>query len=244
MKILHYAIIVFVFISVPCLAQDNRLSISTFENSITDKSKTYDNAWEFWGLTKPEWDRYVWLKEKSPWAVWKSEATPLSILSFYATSSTEKTRYARIAAELDQWRENSVLEWQAIYNREREIVFAKNQAVVKARKPEIKNINTSDRVLYFVEAGSCEARCRALTNRLLSTSAHIDIFVLNAKTEKDVFDWATKAEISIERVHAKQITLNMENNFMGSVTTTPKSLIEFPIAFLQTPSEYKTVIFQ
>lgn len=226
-----------------CHAQENRLAVSTFETSMIERAKTHDNAWDYWGITKQEWERYVSIKEKSPWAVWKNDATPLAILSHYSTSQVEKARYARIAAELDQWRENTVLEWQSIYNREREIVFAKNQAVANARKPDVKNITASDRIIYFAEAGPCEARCRALTNRLLSTSAHIDIFVLNAKTDKDVFAWATSAKIPIERVHVKQITLNMESNYMSAITTTPKSLIEFPIAFLQTKSEYKTVIF-
>lgn len=134
MKRVNAFIIAIVFTSVSCFAQENRLSVSTFESSILDKSKTHDNAWDYWGLTKPEWDRYLLLKEKSPWSVWRSEATPLSILSFYATSQAEKIRYARIAAELDQWRENAVLEWQAIYSREREIVFQKNKAVADAKK--------------------------------------------------------------------------------------------------------------
>ncbi|GGY79110.1 integrating conjugative element protein [Cellvibrio zantedeschiae] len=243
MKLLKISLIALVLFCSYCGAQENRLAVSTFESSLIEKAKTHENAWEYWGLTKQEWDRYTSIKEKSPWSVWKNEATPLAILSHYSSSPAEKIRYARIAAELDQWRENTVLEWQAIYNHEREIVYEKNRAVAEAKKPDVKNITASDRVLYFVEAGPCEARCRALTNRLLTTSAHIDIFVRKAKTEKEVFAWATAANIPVDRVHVKQITLNMENNYMDMVTTTPISLIEFPIAYLQTKSEYKAVIF-
>jgi len=224
-------------------AEENRVDISSFENSLKDHNKTYENTWDYWGLTKEEWAHYESIKQKSPWSVWKSESTPLAILSFYSTSSSEKNRYARLEAELDQWREGVVLEFQQNYSKQREIVFAKNTALITGRKPELKNINATDRILYFVEAGTCTVRCRTLTNRLLGTSAHIDIFVINAKTDKDIFTWATGAKIPIERVHVKQITLNFENNYLGLVTSTPKSILEFPMAYLQAKDSYQAVIF-
>lgn len=225
-------------------AQENRLSVSSFEKSLTDYGKTFTNAWDYWGLTKEEWDKYESIKQKSPWSVWKNEATPLAILSHYSSTIVEKRRYARIAAELDQWRENTVLEWQAIYNKEREIVFAKNAALINARKPTLNNIKAFDRIIFFARAGECDAHCHAVTSRILSTPAHIDIFILNATTESEIYQWAAKANIPIDRVHVKQITLNFENNYLPAITTTPKNLLEFPVAFLQGKNAYETVIFQ
>lgn len=233
----------FLIVVVNAATEESHVDISTFESSLKEHAKIHDNAWEYWGLTKEEWERYESIKQKSPWGTWKNEATPLAILSHYSDSMAEKSRYARLEAELDQWRENTVLEFQQIYNKEREIVFAKNAAVIGNRKPELKNIKPSDRILYFVQAGDCNARCRALTNRLLGSSAHIDIFVIDAKVEKDIFAWATNAKIPIDRVHVKQITLNFENSYLAAVTTTPKSLLEFPVAYVQTKNEYKAVIF-
>jgi integrating conjugative element protein (TIGR03759 family) len=225
-------------------AQENRLEVSTFENSVRDYGKTHGNAWEYWGLTKDDWEKYESIKQKSPWSVWKSEATPLSILSFYTSSIAEKRRYARLAAELDQWRENSVLEWQAIYNKEREIVFAKNAAVINARKPILANIRAADRVVYFAKAGQCDARCRAVTSRILATAAHIDIFLFDATAEEEIYQWATLANIPIDRVHVKQITLNFENGSLPAITSTPKELLEFPVAFVRAKDGFKQVIFQ
>ena len=225
-------------------AQLNRLEVSSFESSLKDYGKTHANTWEYWGLTKEDWARYESLKQKSPWGVWKNEATPLAILSHYSSSIEEKRRYAHIAAELDQWRENTVLEWQAIYNKEREVVFAKNAAAINGRKPILNNIRASDRIIYFAMAGACDAHCHAVTSRILATPAHIDIFIIDGKTENDIYKWASSANIPIDRVHVKQITLNFENNYLPAITSTPKNLFEFQVAYLQGKNEYKQVIFQ
>lgn len=244
-KNLHILVLLSVFV-VPAMAyaQTDRLDVSTFESSLKDYGKTHANAWEYWGLTKEDWARYESIKQKSPWGVWKNEATPLAILSHYSSSIEEKRRYAHVAAELDQWRENTVLEWQAIYNKEREIVFAKNAAAINVRKPTLNNIRASDRIIFFAVAGECDAHCRAVTSRILSTPAHIDIFVIGGKTESDIYKWAASAQIPIDRVHVKQITLNFENNYLPAITSTPRNLLEFPVAYLQGKNEYKQVIFQ
>ncbi len=232
-----------VLATINAYAEDSRVEISTFESSLKDHTQTHENTWEYWGLTKEEWDRYESIKQTSPWGVWKNDATPLAILSHYASSAAEKSRYARLEAELDQWRENTVLEFQQIYNKQREIVFAKYAASLNGRKPDVKNIRTADRVLYFVEAGECNTRCRTTTARLLGTSAHIDIFIMEAKAESDIYTWATNAKIPVDRVHVKQITLNFENSYLAAVTTTPKSVLEFPMAYLQGKEGYQAVIF-
>ena len=61
--------------------------------------------------------------------------------------------------------------------------------------------------------------------------------------DKDIYTWATSAKIPVERVHVKQITLNFENNYLALVTTTPKSVLEFPMAYIQAKDGYKAVIF-
>lgn len=239
-----FALMLAICVSTTVNAQVNRLEVSSFESSLKDYGKTHANTWEYWGLTKEDWARYESLKQKSPWGVWKNEATPLAILSHYSNSIEEKRRYAHIAAELDQWRENTVLEWQAIYNKEREVVFAKNAAAINARKPILNNIRASDRIIFFATAGKCDAHCHAVTSRILATPAHIDIFIIDGKTENDIYKWASSANIPIDRVHVKQITLNFENNYLPAITSTPKNLLEFPVAYLQGKNEYKQVIFQ
>lgn len=225
-------------------AEEKRLKLSEFEQSLNAHGEMRGNQWEYWGLEKNEWDRYLTLIKDSPWGLWKHEATPLAILSHYSDSQAEKHRYARMQAEIDQWRENTVLEWQQIYNREREIIHAKNASIYNSRKPDISRVKARDRILYFVDAGKCEARCTGLTNRLLESGAHLDIFVIGAKDEKEIFAWATEANIPIDRVKVKQITLNFENNYLDNVTTTPRSMVSIPAAYLEMDGGYKRVIFK
>lgn len=225
-------------------AEEKRLQLSEFEQSLNAHGRMKANDWEYWGLEKAEWDRYLTLIKDSPWALWEHEATPLAILAHYSDSQTEKHRYARLQAEIDQWRQNTVLEWQQIYNREREIIHAKNAAIYSSRKPDISRVKARDRILYFVDTGKCEARCVAMTNRLLESGAQLDIFVIGANDEKEIFAWATEADIPVDRVKVKQITLNFENNYLDTVTTTPRSMVSIPVAFLEMEDGYKRVIFK
>ncbi len=242
MKIL--LVILLSVLSGALIAEEKRLKLSEFEETLNANASMRTNQWEYWGLEKAEWDKYLTLMKESPWATWKHEATPLAILAHYTDSQVEKHRYARLQAEIDQWRENTVFEWQQIYNREREIVHAKNAAIYNARKPDIDRVKARDRILYFVKAGKCDTRCVALTNRLLESGAHLDIFIVGAKKEKEIYAWASDANIPIDRVKVKQITLNFENNYLDSITTTPRSMVSLPIAFLEMGDEYKKVIFK
>lgn len=235
---------ILLFLSVFSQAEEKRLKLSEFEESLNAHASMRASQWEYWGLEKTEWDKYLKLMQESPWATWKHDATPLAILAHYTDSQAEKHRYARLQAEIDQWRENTVFEWQQIYNREREIIHAKNAAIYNSRKPDIERVKARDRILYFVETGKCETRCIALTNRLLASGAHLDIFILGAKDEKEIYSWASDANIPIDRVKVKQITLNFENNYLDTITTTPRSMVSLPVAFLEMGDEYKKVIFK
>lgn len=239
-----FCLLVSLFFSVAVIAEEKRLQLSEFEQSLSAHGRMKANDWEYWGLDKAEWDRYLQLMKNSPWALWKHEATPLAILSHYSESQVEKHRYARLQAEIDQWRENTVFEWQQIYNREREIIHAKNAAIYNSRKPDITKVKARDRILYFVDSGECETRCVGMTNRLLESGAHLDIFVIGAKDEKEIFAWATDADIPVDRVKVKQITLNFENNYLDTITTTPRSMVSIPAAFLEMDDGYKRVIFK
>ena len=88
-------------------------------------------AWDYWGLTESVASLRR-AKKSSPWAQWENTATPLSILAHYADPDTRQ-RYARIEAELDQWRFNQTMEYQRVYNREREIVNAAYQMAWEKR---------------------------------------------------------------------------------------------------------------
>lgn len=238
------------FSDIPLYNEDGSLrKIPATSNASTQSnSKKFLNpvigqpAWDYWGLTESEWRRYEELKKSSPWAQWENTATPLAILAHYADPDTRQ-RYARIEAELDQWRFNQTMEYQRVYNREREIVNAAYQMAWEKRAPLIGNIGTADRTLFFVPKGVCEARCIALINPLLRTGSHLDIYVVGATEESEVFSWAKSAAIPPERVQTKHVTLNFETGILKDLNPLPVGLIDLPIAYWHREGRYEKVIF-
>ncbi len=214
----QFLIAVFALLSLSVFAEQSALKDSIFEDvdeSLSDLSEIKPSEREYWRLTENEWARYEDLMEKSPWARWQHNASPLAILSHYAESMEEKRRYARLEAELDQWRHHVSVEFQTLYDQERAIVHARYVAAIGSRLPVIDNIRPNDKLQLYVKGGTCDARCRAIVGRVLGTAASVDIYVTNAPTEQDIFAWAESASIPIDRVRVKQVTLN----FGGGVYT-------------------------
>lgn len=199
-------------------------------------------AWDYWGLNEAEWKRYEELKKNSNWSVWQNTATPLALLSHYA-SEQDRQRYARIEAELDEWRFNKSMDFQRDYNREREIVHAQYVRAWEKRAPLLKNLSSVDRTLFFVPKGDCDARCTALINPLMNAGVHIDVYVVGATTESEVFAWAKSAAIAPERTQIKQITLNYETGILQQISSLPIGLIDLPVAYLKRTDSYEKIIY-
>ncbi len=185
---------------------------STSVESLLDKySQVHAKPNQYWQLDDAEWTRYEHLKKTSPWASWRHNASPLAVLAHYATSLEEKRKYARIEAELDTWRQHSVVEFQTLYDKERSIVYQRYAEWIAQRKPSLANLGPHDRLRLFVSAGECDQHCKTLIAKLLASQAKTDIFVVGAKTDEAIFAWAESAGIPVERVKTKEVTLNHDN---------------------------------
>ena len=204
-------------------------------DSLNRFSKSHENSYEYWGLTKEEWARYESLKKNSPWSVWENHGSPLAVLFYYANSKEEKRHYARLEAELDQWRQNAVVEFESYYDREREVVFAQFQAGLANKLPTLDNLTPSDHVRVFMENGVCDIHCKTIMNRLYNSQAKVDVFVLHAKSNDDIFAWASSAGVPVERVKVKQITLNHENGLLKLIATSAN------ISNPKVPCVFKTI---
>jgi len=190
----------------------------TTESLMERYSQVHSKPNQYWQLTDTEWTRYESIKKNSPWAKWENKASPLALLSHYATSIEEKRRYARIEAELDTWRQHNVTEFQMLYDKERDIVHARYMDWIGKRQPTLASIKPYDRLRLFIKAGECDAECRSVVGRVLKTQAKVDIYVTGAKTDTAIFKWAEMANIPVERVKTKEITLNHDNGVFKLVT--------------------------
>ena len=193
---------------------------TTTTESLMDRySQFHSQPNEFWQLTTEEWSRYETLKKNSPWAIWDNHSSPLAILSHYSESIEEKRRYARIEAELDTWRQYRIVEFQALYDKERSIVQERYVEWIQKQLPTLTTIKPYEKLRLFVQAGDCDIHCRSLVTRVLKTQAKVDIYVANAKTDEQIFTWAESAGIPVERVKTQEITLNHDNGVFELVSS-------------------------
>jgi|GEM_PF-2329917 len=210
----------------------------------SDSDKPYLNPtpnmkdWEYWGLTEAEWKTYQELLKRSTWSIWEHRASPLTVLAMTAAPA-ERRRYARIEAELDNWRFQKTMDYQVVYNEER-LLMAK---AFENRSAFVKNLTRQDRVLFFARTGDCDPRCRSLLNPLLGSGAHIDIYITGTQDQNDVFAWATKAGIEPERVSKKEITLNFETGILANLTNMPAALTDVPVAYWHRAGRYEKVLY-
>lgn len=216
MKLIPFLLLLIAFSSSANNATTNHYSYE----ELSKYSRVAENEWDFWQLTKEEWDRYLFLMEKSPWSKWEQTASPLQILSIYATSTSEKRRYASLEAELDQWRQNSVVEFQTLYDLERPIIHAKYLAYLENRQVTLDNVMPHDKLRLFISINHCDARCRTVMSRVMATQAQLDIYLVDANNKPDeaIFQWAESANIPVDRVQFKQITLNRENGILPVIS--------------------------
>ncbi|QEY16070.1 hypothetical protein D0C16_08785 [Cellvibrio sp. KY-GH-1] len=208
---------------------------TTTESLLSRYSQMHSKPNAYWQLTDEEWAKYQALKEKSPWSVWESHATPLSMLAYYAPSIEEKRRYARIEAELDVWRQFSVTEFQLLYDKERKIVQERYVEYMEKRMPTLGTLRPYDKLRLFVEAGECNTHCRSLVSRVLKTQAKVDVFVVGANDDQVIFKWAESAGIPVERVKTKEVTLNHDNGLFKIISTNGVMTVpKLPALFKQT----------
>ncbi len=184
---------------------------STIDNTISQPTFTQNTeARTLWGLNEEEWAKYEKIKKDSPWAVWEHSATPLSLLAFYSNSETERRGYARRQAELDQWREASVILWEKLYDEERSKVHAEFVASIKdhAEHKSLTTLNNNDQVIVFIHLDQCEESCLAENRQVLDSGAIAHLYFLGNANEQTIFQWAKKMEIPVQRVKERRITLN------------------------------------
>jgi integrating conjugative element protein (TIGR03759 family) len=209
------------------------LTVSELENLLGNVTEIKENQWENWGLTEEEWTKYQLIKEKTVWATWDGNPSPLQLLAIYSRSEDEKRRYAQMEAKLDRWRLNAAMSFQKIYSHEAAILAAKYEEMVKNRVPSVDNIGAGEKVMIFVNAktGNCDTRCIAVVKQIMRTEARIDIYAVDNATEEQLFAWATSVDIPVDQVQSGRITLNLDRGeFLG--------VSEIPPAFAIIPATY------
>ncbi len=208
-----------------------------------DMDEIKPNVWDNWGLTKTEWEKYETIKTQTAWATWEGNPSPLQLLAIYSSDIEVKKRYARLEAQLEQWRLTKALEYQTIYTAEARVLAARYQEFMASRRRNAESLTQADRVALFIDATSddCNARCTSMVARLLRKKPQLTIFAVGTQSQTQVFSWAKNAGIPEGAVQSGLITLNFEKGEYEQLTRVPATFGAFPAAFVMRDGQWQTL---
>jgi len=225
------------------ISQDNRNNIvetnpfSTPERltsiEYTDVLKTRA---EKWGLKLEEYQHYLELMQ-GPLGKWNPNIDPLLALGMFATSPQQERayaeRYAQQEFELTQRAIHFQQTYRAAFNRlypnisvldagRLQPYFQHRAAKLNSGSTpsllENRQFRNDDRIMYFAQK-NC-GQCRQVLNKLVQLlmgldNSTVDVYVINAKENKDVQIWASAAGVNIQQLKEKRITLNKDDGLQA-----------------------------
>ena len=203
-------------------SDQNNSNVSGYE-----LSDTKQKPWEQWHLTEQDWIKYQ-QHMRGPRGVWSPELDPLTVLGVEASSEQEREMYARKLAMIEFERAEKELAFQRSYDKAMKTLYPNTPMIDVSKLPDEKKYKSNslklsalnikgERLLYFTKADKCDA-CDQTIQRLIDNwvnyGGSMDIYVIGAKTDNAIRDWAKRVGIDPKWVKAKQITLNHEKGML------------------------------
>lgn len=179
---------------------------------------TDPNAFE---LSIEEWQRYLHLMQ-GPRGFWSAQVHPLMVLGFEADTDTERERYAERYAEVLWERRQKEMAFINAYTAAFQRRYGTTvEAMMLEAFGDPKRYSSAERVALFVspQCTGCPGKIEELLMGLRRGEATgIDIYVLGAKNDAAIRDWARSIRLPPEEVKARRVTLNHDKGLLASLT--------------------------
>jgi len=236
-----------------------------YEESLTTNSQysvqDVEKIASLWGLSKAEVIRYQDII-RGPLGQWNPKIDPVMVLGIYAENDTERKRYAEIYA----LQEFQLTEMTQLFQREYDKAFKRlfpgvdiidpllleryyGKKSLSRKKILNATLQSGDKILYFADINcqKCRSQLAILENIIThndtdSIAISIDVYVINAKTEDAVRQWAKHHQINVDLVSKAKITLNIDNGLQqqlnaASGQSSPVYLLRNKKTFVIKPSD-------
>jgi len=187
-----------------------------------------------WGLSSEEWLRYLDIK-KGPRGIWSPNIDPIAMLALEARDDTEMRYYAKLYAKMQDRRIQAELKMDR-YRREAVKAMYANSAVFDQNilHPKDKKVKNSilslanpsktlikgDRLLFFVDVNKTPVDLvHRVSNQIEDNQGStLDIYVIGAKTDNAIYEWAQKSGVNGELVKQRLITLNHDGGTLKKLS--------------------------
>lgn len=179
-----------------------------------------------WGLNQEDWLKYQALM-RSEAGLYYAHLEPAWILGMYESDSDLRDQYITIAVMRDQARNTRLMSFNRAFVRTRERLFVNepvvNEALFQQRmaalgaRPSAVPGQTG-RIRAYVKIFDC-ARCERSVKRFARQGQRADIFILDANSQGDIQQWASRLALPVELVNSGVITLNFDDGTYSRLNT-------------------------
>lgn len=205
----NIALMVFLLGIVPCAVAEKNDSISTLteniQKGVLSQSKL-QNVGKEWGLSAEDYTRYQGIM-KGRRGVQSPGLDPITVLGIEASSDAERRRLAELWVQQEYLRVEKELRFQREVDAAWKRLYPSILPVNLGNPAGIAN-DTQGRLALFVRIDDC-TQCDARLAAILAEKRPVDIYVVDSRGDDSrIREWANAKKIPIERVKAKEITLN------------------------------------
>lgn len=193
---------------------------------------------EQWHLTETEWQRYSILMQGIRGSISPKTVSPIEVLGVHARNETERSKYAKLWANLMREDAERILAFQAAYNAAWRELNPSGEIIDVDNLPR-SNINENaiqagDRVLLFLRLNDCP-ECQALYTRVRRAAhevdAQFDIYFTDTQPNQDdpvLLKWIAQNRFDRDRLKRQKITFNHDN---GALQRTGGPNVHAPAAY-------------
>ena len=239
--------------------QISRAAITPLLMSEADIVKLSQSHAEKYGLKESELKKYFSLMQ-GYLGFWNPSIDPILALGMFAETESERTRYAELYVQKEVEMTDRVLTFQRSYRD----AFAKlypdasmtderllapyvnhrkqhRDKLFNKKKTDMQ-VAEGDKLRWFVD-DNCPS-CSDLIRMLLQKTApinnvRIDIFVVSAKNDNDVREWAKRTGIDPGWVITRRVTLNRDDGTLAALSkSSGTSRPKLPALFLQRNEQF------
>ncbi|HGM5256556.1 TPA: TIGR03759 family integrating conjugative element protein [Serratia marcescens] len=204
---LKYSVIALVLLS-PLSQAAQQTAIENSQSTLSEIQQSQANKTaqqgRQWGLSGEEYQRYQQLMD-GPRGTQSPGLDPLTALGIEAQSDAERKKYAQLWVRQEFARTEKELKFQ------REVDAAwQRLGVLPVNMGNAAGIahDTGGRLALFVKANGC-GQCDARLAAVLADNRPVDIYLVDSKGDDSLLrSWAKAHHIPIDKVRARQITLN------------------------------------
>jgi integrating conjugative element protein (TIGR03759 family) len=208
--------------SAPVLAAPPDIIAPQITHNQLLESTTLKQEAKTWGLTQPDYQRYLWLMKHTPSGHWYRSLDPSEVLALNATTQADMMKYAKIQAQAMHQRVARELAFNKLYSKAYHDLYPDEQPITSEHTNfHNTSLQPGDHVWLFTGVhtplGSFVYQ-HLIKTILKHPKTQLDIYFFGQHTNANAIQqWAINNQLPQDKIN-KQISLNFGSQRFKSLT--------------------------